>query len=43
MHPTAIPDVRDCLRELNRKTLRGKVAKFLHASDRQTLRHLLES
>lgn len=43
MHPTAIPDVRDALRELNRKTLRGKVAKFLHAPDQQTLRHLLET
>jgi phosphoenolpyruvate-protein phosphotransferase (PTS system enzyme I) len=43
MHPNAIPDVRDTLRELNRKTLRAKVAKFLHAPDRQSLRVLLEN
>ena len=43
MHPNAIPDVRDTLRELNRKTLRARVARFLHAPDRDTLRHLLES
>ncbi len=43
MHPNAIADVRDALAELNRKTLRSKLAKFLHASDRETLRQLLDT
>ena len=42
MHPNAIADVRDALRELNRKTLRAKVSKFLHAPDRNSLRQLLD-
>lgn len=42
MHPNAIPDVRDTLAELNRKTLRAKVSKFLHAPDRKSLRQLLD-
>ncbi len=43
MHPNAIADVRDALAGLNRKTLRAKLAKFLHASDRETLRQLLDN
>lgn len=43
MHPNSIPDVRETIAELNRKTLRSKAPRFLHAPDRATLRALFAS
>jgi len=41
MHPNSIPYVRDTIATLNRKSLRAKAPRFLHAADRETLRGLL--
>lgn len=43
MHPNSICDVRDVISTLNRKSLRAKAKRFLHAADRESLCALMES
>ncbi|PIV36390.1 MAG: phosphoenolpyruvate--protein phosphotransferase [Lysobacterales bacterium CG02_land_8_20_14_3_00_62_12] len=43
MHPNSIRDVRDMLATLNRKSLRAKAKRFLHAADRESLCALMEN